>query len=346
MTDTVMTGRGLVKSHRGRRVLDTVDIDLKRGCITAILGPSGAGKSTLLRVMAGLEDLDSGEIAGSGQLLTNGQVIVPPEKRSVGLVFQDFALFPHLTALGNVMFGLRSGSAASRREIAMDRLVAVQMDDRADAYPHTLSGGEQQRVALARALAPEPEIVLLDEAFSGLDAHLRSELRDMAVRELKRSGAAVLVVTHDAEEALYMADELALMVDGAIIQSGTPSDVYLKPQSLSAARLLGEVNIWAGRVANGVLESPFGTVNADQIDEGGEASLLIRPEGVILDDAKPDGRFSVAEVHPLGATAAVKVQASSGECWQARVSTARRLKVGMMVSIELDTSLVNVVAES
>lgn len=343
MTDIVMNGQGLVKSHRGRRVLDNVDIELKQGCITAILGPSGAGKSTLLRVMAGLEDVDSGQVAGSGRCLTDGHVIVPPEKRSVGLVFQDFSLFPHLTALDNVMFGLRSGSASSRRETAMTRLAAVQMDDKAGAYPHTLSGGEQQRVALARALAPEPEIVLLDEAFSGLDARLRSELRDMAAHELKKSGAAVLVVTHDAEEALFMADELVLMVDGVIVQSGTPSDVYLQPVSLSAARLLGDVNIWTGPVSDGVLHSPFGTVNVDHLGNAVEATLLVRPEGVILDSKASDGRFAVMETHSLGATTAIGVQAPSGETWQARVPTASGINAGDMVGVGLDPSLTSIV---
>ncbi|GAB5480701.1 MAG: ABC transporter ATP-binding protein [Parasphingorhabdus sp.] len=344
MTDIVMAGQGLVKSHRGRRVLDNVDIELKQGCITAILGPSGAGKSTLLRVMAGLEDVDSGQVAGSGRRLTDGHVIVPPEKRSVGLVFQDFSLFPHLTALDNVMFGLRSGSASLRRETAMAQLAAVQMDDKAGAYPHTLSGGEQQRVALARALAPEPEIVLLDEAFSGLDARLRSELRDMAVHELKKSGAAVLVVTHDAEEALFMADELVLMVDGVIVQSGTPSDVYLRPVSLSAARLLGDVNIWTGPVSDGVLHSPFGTVNADHFGNALEATLLVRPEGVILDSKASDGGFAVMEAHSLGATTAIGVQAPSGETWQARVPTASGIKAGDTVGVGLDPSLTSIVA--
>lgn len=343
MTDIVMAARGLIKSHRGRRVLDNVDIDLKRGCITAILGPSGAGKSTLLRVAAGLEDVDSGEVSGFGKQLTNGRIIVPPEKRSIGLVFQDFSLFPHLTALDNVMFGLRSGSNVARREIAMNRLAAVQMDDKAAAYPHTLSGGEQQRVALARALAPEPEIVLLDEAFSGLDAHLRSELRDMAVDELKKSGAAVLVVTHDTEEALFMADELVLMVDGGIIQSGTPSELYLKPNSLSSARLLGEVNIWTGSISNGVMDTAFGTAKADHLGDAREATLLVRPEGLILDEVAPDGTCLIVEAKPLGATTEIKVQSPSGDCWKARVPTARRLKAGMAVHVRLDPTLTSIV---
>ncbi len=342
MTEFVMSARALTKSWRGRRVLDHVDMDLKRGTITAVLGPSGAGKSTLLRVFAGLEDVDTGIVTSPDQKLTDGQVIIPPEQRSVGLVFQDFSLFPHLTALDNVMFGLRSGTAATRREIAMDRLKAVQMEDKAKAYPHTLSGGEQQRVALARALAPEPEIVLLDEAFSGLDSRLRADLRDMAVRELKKSGAAVLVVTHDAEEALFMADELALMVDGAVIQSGKPSEVYLKPQSLTGARLLGEVNEWSGPVAEGLLHTPFGAVKAAGFADGTDATLLVRPEGVVLEQ-KPDGPFAIVQSHPLGATNAVRVRAPSGECWEARAPASSLLDPEKAVSVTLDPVLTTIV---
>lgn len=344
MTEIVVSAEGLVKSHGKHRVLDNVNIELERGCITAILGPSGAGKSTLLRVIAGLEDVDDGQVHGSGQKMTDGHVLVPPEKRNVGLVFQDFSLFPHLTALDNVLFGLRTGSSSDRRQTAMDRLAAVEMDDKSGAYPHRLSGGEQQRVALARALAPEPEIVLLDEAFSGLDARLRSELRGMAVAELKKSGAAVLVVTHDTEEALFMADKLVLMVDGAIIQSGAPSQLYLKPNSVSAARLLGPVNIWRGPVSSGKMNSAFGLIVSEREADIAEATAMVRPEGLIVDADKPDGQFEIVGSNALGATTELQVKAPDGLCWNARIATATSPTVGQMVHVRLDPALTHIVA--
>lgn len=344
MSDIVISVSGLVKSWRRRRVLDNVGIDLVRGRVTAVLGPSGTGKSTLLRVIAGLENVDSGQVKTSNALLTDGEILVPPERRNIGLVFQDFALFPHLSALDNVMFGLAEGAASARRELALSQLDSVQMADKAGAYPHTLSGGEQQRVALARALAPSPDVVLMDEAFSGLDAKLRVELRNMALNALKESGAAVLVVTHDAEEAMFMADELALMADGKIIQSGSPEDLYLSPQSLASARLLGEVNSWTGPVQDGKIRSPFGIANIDE-NEGtrldvdmGPATLMVRPEGLILKES-PNGRLDILETRPLGASIAITVRAVTGETWLSRMPTGSHLKQGMKAEASFDPLL-------
>ncbi len=340
--DIAIRARGLVKSWRGRRVLDNVDLELRRGHVTAVLGASGTGKSTLLRVIAGLEDVDSGQVSTADDLLTDGQIIVPPEHRNVGLVFQDFSLFPHLSALENVMFGLNASPITARRETALERLASVQMADKAAAYPHTLSGGEQQRVALARALAPQPDIVLLDEAFSGLDARLRVELRNTALHALKASGAAVLIVTHDAEEALFMADELALMVDGAIVQRGKPGELYLQPKSLAAAQLLGEINAWTGMVQDGKLHSPFGDIDTAKADVAENATLLVRPEGVILTPSK-QGDCQIVEVHPLGAMTAITFRAPNGEIWHARGAAASPLRPGMMVDVALDPTLMTIV---
>ncbi|MGP1353688.1 MAG: ABC transporter ATP-binding protein [Parasphingopyxis sp.] len=341
MTEPLLSARSLTKSWHGRPVLRAVDLDLRKGAVTAVLGPSGAGKSTLLRAIAGLERIDSGTIACNGELLTDGAVRVQPEDRNIGIVFQDFALFPHLTALGNVLFGLRRQPRAARREIAMAKLAAVELADKANAYPHTLSGGEQQRVALARALAPEPEIILLDEAFSGLDARLREALRETTLDALKASGAAVLIVTHDATEAMFMADELALMVDGAIVQSGPPAAVYRSPVAASAARLLGEVNEWSGRVKSGALATPFGSLAAPDIADGVLATALVRPEGVVLTAAET-GRYRIAGRHLLGASTAFAVAAPGGEIWQARMATAIAPDADA-VEVSLDPSLASVV---
>ncbi|MEO1169146.1 MAG: ABC transporter ATP-binding protein [Pseudomonadota bacterium] len=341
MTDPLLSARRLTKSWHGRPVLRAVDLDLRKGEVTAVLGPSGAGKSTLLRAIAGLERVDSGTIASDGRMLTDGAVRVQPEDRNIGIVFQDFALFPHLTALGNVLFGLRRHPRAARRTMAMEKLAAVELADKADAYPHTLSGGEQQRVALARALAPEPEIILLDEAFSGLDARLREALRETTLDALKASGAAVLIVTHDATEAMFMADDLALMVDGAIIQSGPPATVYSNPVAANAARLLGEVNEWTGPVQSGVLATPFGSIGAPDIEDGATATALVRPEGVGLTGAASEGHEIVSR-HVLGAATVFAIAAPTGEIWHARMATATAPDAAR-VAVTLDTNLASVV---
>ncbi len=342
MNDNVISATGLIKSWRGRRVLDNVDIDLVRGRVTAVLGPSGTGKSTLLRVIAGLENVDSGQVRTADKLLTDGLVLIPPERRNIGLVFQDFALFPHLSAIDNVMFGLVEGSSTMRRELALRQLDSVQMVDKAEAYPHTLSGGEQQRVALARALAPGPDVVLMDEAFSGLDAKLRVELRNTALNALNESGAAVLVVTHDAEEAMFMADELALMVDGKIIQSGPPKDLYLAPQSLASARLLGEVNSWTGPVRDGKLHSPFGSVSIEKAEDNQSATLMVRPEGLILVD-NPTGHLDIVETRFLGASIAITVCAVTGETWSSRMPIGSQFRKGMKVDASFTPHLTTTV---
>lgn len=342
MSEIVISARGLQKSWSGQTVLDNVDLDLRRGSVTAVLGPSGTGKSTLLRVIAGLEPVQSGQILGADTILTDGFIKVPPEHRNIGLVFQDFSLFPHLTALDNVLFGIRTGSATARLDCAMQQLAAVQMDDKAKAYPHTLSGGEQQRVALARALAPQPDVILLDEAFSGLDSKLRTSLRNTALTALKQSGAAVLVVTHDAEEAMYMADELALMVGGAIIQSGRPEEVYLKPNSLDAARLLGDINSWTGKIENGLLNSPFGQFETQLPKDKTEATVLARPEALQL-QLSGAGKFEIIETHPLGAQVAMAIKSPTGEIWHSRMPISKHLARGEMVELTLEESLTTVV---
>lgn len=342
MSDVVIQARGLQKSWRGQPVLDEVDLDLERGRVCAVLGPSGTGKSTLLRVIAGLETIESGQVSSPDSILTDGRIRVQPEHRNIGLVFQDFSLFPHLTALNNVLFGLKRGSAASRRNRAMEHLDSVQMADKADAYPHTLSGGEQQRVALARALAPQPDVVLLDEAFSGLDAKLRVSLRDTALKALKESGAAVLVVTHDAEEAMFMADDLALMVDGKIIQAGQPDHVYLNPNSLDAARLLGEVNSWAGSLKGQQLASPFGIFSPDLPKDADAATVLVRPEALrLIHDNQ--GKYKIVEAHPLGAQIAAWIEAPTGEIWQSRMPIGQSFAPGDTVEINLDSNLITII---
>ncbi len=233
---------GVTRRYAGRAVVEQASLTLQPGQITALLGQSGAGKSTLLRLFAGLEQVDDGEIRLGGRTISSTSAHVPAEERSIGLIFQDFALFPHLNAIDNVGFGLRGQSRDARRKTALGWLDRMGLSHRAKAYPHQLSGGEQQRVSIARALAAKPVAILMDEPFSGLDLALRSEVRDVALAAVAEAGIPALLVSHDASEAMRDADRIAVMRNGIILQEETPEALYLQPASLAVARALGPLN--------------------------------------------------------------------------------------------------------
>lgn len=277
----VLTAAKLSRRYGPTIAVEKVDLALHRRRIACLLGPSGCGKSTLLRLIAGLERADEGELRAGDRLLDGRNVFVPPEERRIGLVFQDFALFPHLTAAQNVAFGLKGRSPADRRRRALELLDRFNLRHRADAWPHTLSGGEQQRIAIARALAPQPMALLLDEPFSGLDGELRAQVRESVVSGLRESDAAILIVTHDPEEAMLLGDEIALMADGRIVQAGPPEECYNRPSSLAAAALLGRVNVVPAEVERGVARCLLGTFPAPDLPDG-RASVLIRPEQLAI----------------------------------------------------------------
>ncbi len=262
------------------RAVAGVTLRVGPGEVVCLLGPSGCGKSTVLRLAAGLERLQAGKVAINGTLMAGGRIDVPPEARGVGLVFQDYALFPHLNVLHNVAFGLR-GFPAGRMARALEVLKRVGVEDQAKRFPHVLSGGQQQRVALARALAPEPGVMLLDEPFSGLDARLRDQVRDSTLHVLKESGAACLLVTHDPDEAMFMADRIAVMRDGALVQLGSPVELYCRPADAFVARFFGEINSIAARVERGAAMTPFGPVPSS-LPDGSAVEVLIRPEALRL----------------------------------------------------------------
>jgi len=269
-------------SHRydGQAAVQDVAFDMRPGEVVCLLGPSGCGKTTLLRIVAGLEALQQGELRFGGELLAaTGRPHVPPEKRSVGLAFQDSALFPHLSVLDNVTFGLKGLPGRQRRERALALLEQLGMADYAAAFPHTLSGGQQQRVALARALAPSPQLMLLDEPYSSLDARLRDRIRDDTLHVLKKVGAGTLLVTHDPEEAMFMADRIVLMRGGRIVQMGTPQQLYCAPQDPFVVTFFGEVNRLEGEVRGGYVHTAVGPVET-QLDEGSRALVLVRPEAL------------------------------------------------------------------
>jgi iron(III) transport system ATP-binding protein len=287
---------GVSHAYDGQPVLADVTLAVAPGEIVCLVGPSGCGKTTTLRLAAGLEPLQAGHIAIDGVTMGGPGVDVPTEKRHVGLMFQDYALFPHKTVLDNVTFGLSGGlwrraeglGAAERRQRAMGILADIGMAAYGEAYPHTLSGGQQQRVALARALAPRPRVMLLDEPFSGLDSQLRGQVRDDAMHLLKSRDAATLLVTHDPEEAMFMADRIAVMRAGRIEQIGTPLTVYGAPATAFVASFFSEINRIEGVVRGGIVATPLGPVQAPGLADGRPVEVLMRPEALRL--AAPGAR--------------------------------------------------------
>jgi iron(III) transport system ATP-binding protein len=296
--------RSVSRAYGGRTVVDQASAILHAGRITCLLGPSGGGKSTLLRLIAGLEDVDAGEILSRGGVMSRVGFTLPPERREIGLVFQDLALFPHLTAEQNIAFGLDGLPVAEKRDRVGQLLEQFRLTHRASAWPHTLSGGEQQRVAIARALARRPVAVLLDEPFSGLDGRLKDAVRGPVIDGLRAAGAAVMIVTHDPEEALLLADELVLMAEGRVLQRGEPDDCYLRPTSFAAAGLLGEAFAFDAAAAGGVIETVFGRFLAPSIADG-PAHLLLRPESF--------------EIDPSGVAVQVLTSRFAGAFWEVTV---------------------------
>nr|WP_321361215.1 ABC transporter ATP-binding protein [uncultured Hyphomonas sp.] len=317
---------GVSRAYHGVRVVDAVSLDLKPGRVTALLGGSGAGKSTLLRLFAGLEAVDEGEIRLGGRVLSSTKTTLAPDKRHIGLIFQDFALFPHLTALQNVAFGLKSlGKEAAKAE-ALAWLGRLGLTGRADAYPHELSGGEQQRVAIARALAPKPAAILMDEPFSGLDPALRASVRDEALEAVRAAGIPALLVTHDPMEALEAADHVAIMRGGKVRQEGPAAEVYLNPVSADVAASLGPVNrLAAADVPAGLEDVAPGT------------ELVVRLEGICLDPASKV-RVKVLASQVTGAMNRL-VMDLEGRRLVALVPRHEAPKAGDEVGIRLDPAL-------
>ncbi|MFT5538613.1 MAG: iron(III) transport system ATP-binding protein [Alphaproteobacteria bacterium] len=272
----------------GVEVLHDIDLAIAPGEIVCLLGPSGCGKTTTLRLAAGLEECQQGQVLINGNSVSDGVIHVPPEKRGVGLVFQDTALFPHLTVAENIAFGLGALNARARAERVGEMLRQVSMEPYAESYPHVLSGGQQQRVALARALAPDPKIILLDEPFSGLDAQLRALIREETLTLLKAHGVTALVVTHDPEEAMYVADRIAVMNKGRIEQIGCPDDLYCHPVNPFVTRFFSSTNRFTTTVRGRRVATPFGPLEVPEgLADGSLADVLIRPEALHI--APADG---------------------------------------------------------
>jgi iron(III) transport system ATP-binding protein len=330
---------GLCKAFGSQLVLRRLDLEVADGSLTAVLGPSGSGKTTLLRILAGFEHADEGTVVLGGTVVADGRTHVPPERRQIGYVPQDGALFPHLSAAGNVAFGL---PRASRRGARVEELLAlVGLAGQGGRYPHQLSGGQQQRVAVARALATRPGLVLLDEPFSSLDAAMRAEVRDDVARVLRETGSTALLVTHDQDEALSLADEVAVLRDGLVAQRGTPEALYSNPLDPAMARFVGDANLLAGELRGDEALTVLGPLTVQwrggAAGEGDRAVVLVRPEQLALDLGTGEGvRASVVESQYFGHDMVVTVQAlHSPARLRARLSSAAPLAIGTEVAVRV-----------
>ena len=263
-------------------VLRGVSLSVAPGEIVAVLGQSGCGKSTLLRAIAGLHPPDSGEIAIDGVIVDDARTHVPPERRHVGMMFQDIALFPHLDVLANVAFGLPGRTKPQAQAMARTRLRELGLEAYENAWPATLSGGQAQRVALARALAPQPRILLLDEPFSSLDAQTRTDVRREVLSVLRKSAISAIIVTHDRDEAVFFADRIALMHGGTVEQTGSVEDLYRRPTSPVVARALGDIVEIEGLARHGVVDTALGPFVAPTPDSNGAVSVLLRPQAFTM----------------------------------------------------------------
>ncbi|POG57212.1 ABC transporter ATP-binding protein [Haloferax marisrubri] len=312
---------GVSKSYGTESVIADLSLSVEEGEILTLLGPSGCGKTTTLRLIAGLDRPDGGEVRLNGNVVSGGDTFRAPEERGVGVVFQEFALFPHLTAAENIAFGLKDLDEAERDERVRDLLDLVGLETQGESYPDELSGGQQQRVALARSLAPEPAILLLDEPFSNLDVDLRVQMREEVRRILKEAGVTAVSVTHDQEEAMSISDRVAVMNDGDLEQIGEPEQVFQHPESRFVAGFLGYAGFLPGRIAGEVVETELGTVGRDQIHglapeyDDTDIDILVRPDDV---SAHPcgdggEGHGKVVGKRYLGPTILYEVELHGGD---------------------------------
>ncbi|WP_290814236.1 ABC transporter ATP-binding protein [Halovivax sp.] len=333
---------GVAKSYGDEHVIRECSLGVREGEILTLLGPSGCGKTTTLRLIAGLEDPDAGEIRlGAESVAGNGR-FVPPEERGVGVVFQEFALFPHLTARENVAFGLRDRPAAERDARVTELLELVGLGDQLEAYPDELSGGQQQRVALARSLAPEPEMLLLDEPFSNLDVDLRVEMREEVRRIIKDAGVTAVSVTHDQEEALSISDRVAVMNEGRIEQVDLPERVFQRPKSRFVAGFLGHASFLSGRVRGDHVDTALGRVLRADVGglaeeyDGTEIDLLVRPDDVTAFPAtgeETDGEVIYRRY--LGPTVLYRVELDDGDVIECMHNHSDRIELGERVAVRV-----------
>jgi iron(III) transport system ATP-binding protein len=364
MSEPAVQCNGLSKAFGTIPAVEDVSLAMEEGCLLSLVGPSGCGKTTALRLIAGFETPDSGTVTIRGTLACGPRTFVPPDRRKVGMVFQDYALFPHLTIRQNVGYGLgrdrgrhgtlpgfgrrwhwwrrRSDREQHHHDGINDRRVdevleMVGLSRSASRLPHQLSGGEQQRVALARALAPNPAIILLDEPFSNLDPGLRTQVRSDVRRILKDSGTSAIFVTHDQDEALILADWVGVMLAGRVVQLGAPEEIYATPNSLAVAAFMGDANLIDGQANDGTVVTELGKLPLSNVAHG-PVKVVVRPEVVRIDLAPQDQPgLEVVAREFYGHDQVIQVRLSSGVLLRARSTPDQYLPLGARVTASVTT---------
>ena len=341
--ETVLELDGVSKRYGPETAVDELLLSVYEGELLTLLGPSGCGKTTTLRMMAGLERPDGGAIRLVGDVVADESEFVEPERRDVGLVFQEFALFPHLTVAENVAFGLTDATDEERGDRVTELLDLVDLAGHRDDRPDELSGGQQQRVALARSLAPEPDILLLDEPFSNLDVRLRVEMREEVRSILKEAGVTAVSVTHDQEEALSISDRVAVMNDGRVEQVGKPEEVFEHPESRFVASFLGQAGFLSARYDRNAIETPIGTFAPQRLNglseeyAGTHLDVLVRPDDLqaaVVEADEADGRIIHRQY--TGPSFVYRVELDNGDVVHCQHNHVKELDIGKPVRVELD----------
>ncbi len=338
---SVLTLDAVSKRFGAETAVERLSLEVKRGELLTFLGPSGCGKTTMLRMIAGLEEPSEGTIVLGGERVAGDDVFVPPERRDAGIVFQNFALFPHLSVRENIAFGLDDDVTATEERVD-ELLDLVNMPEHGDKKPEQLSGGQKQRVALARSLAPEPEVLLLDEPFSNLDVRLRVEMREEVRRILKEAGVTAVSVTHDQEEALSISDRVAVMNDGRIEQVGRPEEVFERPESKFVASFLGRASFLKGHLREGKVETGVGRFNAatlegyDTVYDGAPVDVLVRPDDLRATpaDAEVADGIVVSRQY-VGPSFIYRVELESGESVHCLHNHVEEFKLDQPVGVDL-----------
>lgn len=328
----------------GVPVLQDVTLHIEPGTMVCLLGPSGCGKTTLLRLVAGFEEPDVGTIHLGGELVSRRGHVVAPEKRQIGMVFQDYALFPHMTVAQNIVFGLFRRPAAHRRRRLADLLQLVGLEDMAARYPHELSGGQQQRVALARALAPDPQLLLLDEPFSNLDVNLRRQLRQEMQEVLRQTDMTTILVTHDQEEALSLADTLAILDRGRVVQVDTPETIVQRPSTRFVAEFLALGHFLPGEVRDRCIVTEMGSISLASgmpatPDDGRDVDVLIPPECLMLCDNGHGTRARVTQITFQGTRKLYTIRLPSGAHLQGLCAHDAPLQTGTQINVRYEPTV-------
>jgi iron(III) transport system ATP-binding protein len=330
MASPLISVRGVHVSFGETLALTDLTLDVPSGGLLALVGPSGCGKTTALRVIAGFQDVDAGSVTIRGREVLGPDVNIAPEKRNVGMVFQDYALFPHISVEENVGYGVAGSDRVARVAEVLDLVGLRGYESR---FPHELSGGEQQRVALARALAPSPEVVLLDEPFSNLDAPQRERMRRELKAIIRSAGVTAVLVTHDQGEALAIADVIAVMHEGTVRQVGRPAEVYRSPVDPWVAGFLGDAILLPGTIEGGAISTAIGSIETD-VGDGLTARVMIRPEW-ISPSVVDHGQGTVIDTEFYGHDQRVEIELSDGDIVEALVPSLHAISVGDSVDLEI-----------